>query len=209
MSEEVHEILKADNVDALEDRYYATLESDEILEPYDKADHPVLFQAGPPLISGAAYYRSYKCLRFLISQSADMQRRDLKGRQPILFGVAGGSLPIVQLLIEAGCHLGSTDFEGNGVMHYTVLFQRKALLLWCAYTNAAPVSSRNLRRVTPLHMAATEELTEYMKILCDNGADVNAKTDVSNLLIEFDFLLMGRLRFTMQLLNRLSEILHF
>jgi len=39
------------------------------------------------------------------------------------------------------------------------------------------VNAKQMREVTPLHSAAHNGQTELVKLLIDNGADVNAETD--------------------------------
>lgn len=173
----VLEILKSDDSTALEEYCASTFDFDEIVGRPTECEHPELFNSGPSMLSAACYFRSYECTRFLIGQSADISIKDKMGRQPILFAVAGGSLQIIQMLTENGALLDSCDNAGNGVVHYIVTYQRRALLVWFAFTNSLSLSPRNNRRITPLHLAATAQLSDYIKILCENGADVDAKTD--------------------------------
>lgn len=175
--EDLGEILRKDDADALEELLYVSLEVDDHFPVPSNCEHPELFRDSPSILCAACYFKSLKCVKLLLSFSADVNYQDGYDRQPILFAVAGGSLPVIQFLLENGASLTSTDRIGNGVVHYMVLYKRKALLLWFSMTNAISLSPRNAGLVTPLHLAAMDQLPDYVKLLCDNGADVDAQTN--------------------------------
>lgn len=174
--EDLTEIFKKDDVGALQDLLCVWLEVDSIFT-VSGSDEPAIFKNSPSLLCAACYYKSLKCVKELIAYSADVQFRDEYDRQPILFAVAGGSLPVIQTLLENGASLDSTDRVGDGVVHYMVHYKRKSLLLWFSVTNTISLSAQNNGLVTPLHLAAMSALSDYVKLLCDNGADVNAQTN--------------------------------
>jgi hypothetical protein len=64
-----------------------------------------------------------------------------------------------------------------------VVHRRREFLIWVGLATSLAMSPRNKRKVTPLHIAATERLTDFVQILCWWGADPNAKTVFYGLLM--------------------------
>lgn len=172
-------IITEDRVDELRDFVTFFDDVDFSFPKPKEPPHPEIYFGCnyPSLLCAAAMYRSYNCVDLLISCGADINYRDRKYRTPILYAIIGGSVQIVQILLENGAELNVTDAEGNGVIHYTVNYRKKPLLVWFYFAYCADISLKNKRKVTPLHIASTNMLTDYIEFLCDNGADINAKTD--------------------------------
>ena len=176
--EDLAEIFKRDDVGALQDLLYVCLEVDDTFT-VPGADEPAIFKHSPSLLCAACYYKSLKCVKELITFSADVQFRDGYDRQPILFAVAGGSLPVIQTLLENGASLDSTDRAGDGVVHYMVHYKRKSLLLWFSVTNTISLSPRNLSLVTPLHLAAEFGCVKAIVALTQGVTGANSVKDVN------------------------------
>ena len=177
MEDEICEILRNDDVSALEGICLSSMDVDDVCPRPKHCENMELFNSSPSLLCAACYFRSYECVKTLLALLADVDYTDDMGRKPILFAVVGGSLQVIQLLLENGASLDTVDNAGNGIVHYIVTYRKKPLLLWFALTNGLSLSPRNNRKVTPLHLAATAQMTDFVKLLCENGAEVDAQTD--------------------------------
>jgi ankyrin repeat protein len=173
-----YSVFRADDVSTLISRYELNLDPDETCGRPADAEKGDLFKHSPSLLCVASHYGSVSCVHFLLAHNADASFRDQRGRSPSLFAAAGGSLSVLQLFWEAGVDAAAADCDGNGLLHWAVLHRRLPVLLWTLFMTSIPASVANRRRVTPLHIAATERLAEYIRVLCVYGADPNAKTDV-------------------------------
>ena len=179
---DIIEILRNDDDSALEDFCNLLYSVDYKITRPKKQDkfrtlpNKELFLCEPSLLCGACFFRSFKCVNFLISQGADVYYEDRKKRTPFLYAIAGGSLPITQLIIENGADIHAVDDDGNGAVHYAVKYNQRALILWLCYGLGMSLSEANNKHETPLHTAASEMKLEVVKILCTHGADVNVRT---------------------------------
>jgi ankyrin repeat protein len=204
MAFDIFAVLRSDDVASLESYLCFTCKPDELCDR-PSSDPSLLLKDRPPLISVACLYGSLSCVHFLILYGADLCLRDGRQRPPFLFAVAGGSIPVAQLLLanedESLCF--GMDRDGDCALHYAVTFRQLPMLNWLIQTTALPTSFENKRKVTPLHIASTQRLTEFIRVLCDWDANPNARTDRVFLIC------MGQLRFIGHRLNLLLKILKF
>lgn len=175
---DLKQIIQDDDVSSLDEYCSIAYSVDEIFPKPKNAINPELFISQPSLLSAACFFKSYQCVMYLIAQGADIHYKDKKNRTPFLYSVAGGSLSILQLLIENGACTMETDSDGNGALHYAVKYNQRALILYLCYGLGLNLSSQNKKKETPLHWAVTDMKTDIIRILICHGADVNAKTIV-------------------------------
>lgn len=172
------QIIQNDDVESLEEFCNASYSVDEIFPKPKNSKNPELFFNQPSLLSAACYFKSYRCVVYLITRGADIHFEDKKKRTPFLFSVAGGSLQILQFLIENGACIMETDNDGNCALHYAVKYNQRALILYLCYGLGINLSAPNKKKETPLHFAATDMKTDIIRLLTTHGADVNARTIV-------------------------------
>lgn len=140
---------------------------------------PDILRNGPSLICAAAYFSSIKCFRYLYLNGANIFFVDTFGRHLIHFAVAGGSLEVLRILSENNCiDTNAVDMEGNSPVHYAVMFKQQKVLYWLWTAENAPLDTLNNRKMSPLHIAATNEDIKTLKFLCANGCNVNQKNDI-------------------------------
>lgn len=140
---------------------------------------PDVLRNGPSLICAAAYFASIECFRYLYLNGANMDFVDSFGRHLIHFAVAGGNLEILRILSDNNCvRTDAVDMEGNTIVHYAAMFKRQNVLYWLWTTENVPLDTLNNRKMSPLHIAATNEDIKMLNFLCVNGCNVNQKNDV-------------------------------
>jgi ankyrin repeat protein len=171
---DAYSVLRADCSSSLSDYLRCFPDPDQLCPPSSISGD--LFKHFPSLLCVAAYFGSLSCLRLLIARGAFLCFRDRRGRTPVHFAIAGGQLPSLQILIENGGEIETVDGDGNGAVHFAVMHRSREALLWIGAATNLSMSPRNRRKVTPLHIAATEKLSEFVRILCNWGADTNSKT---------------------------------
>lgn len=188
---DLSQIIQNDDAESLEEYCEDNNSVDVIFPKPNNPKNPELFINQPSLLSAACYFKSYRCVVYLITQGADIHLQDKKKRTPFLFSVAGGSLQILQFLIENGACIMETDNDGNSALHYAVKYNQRALILYLCYGLGINMTISNKKKETPLHFAATDMKTDIIRLLIAHGADVNAKTIVCFSLVDFkitDFL---------------------
>jgi ankyrin repeat protein len=173
---EPHAVMRVDNSIVLADYLRSVPEPDQCCPPSPVPEGGDLLKQSPSLLCLASYYGSLSCLHFLLAQGACVDFRDWRGRSPILFAAIGGNLSALQILRESGGDVNAVDRDGNGIIHFAVMHRRMMILIWAGLATSLPISPRNKRKVTPLHIAATERLPDFVRVLCHWGADPNAKT---------------------------------
>lgn len=94
----------------LTDEFITTLvtdNEDKLIELLEKTGTPnmaikfpkpvfEILEDSPPIISAAAFFRSFKCVRTLLSYDINLQLRDRKGKQLPFFIAAGGSIDVLK-----------------------------------------------------------------------------------------------------------------
>lgn len=175
---DLNQIIQNDDAESLEEYCNVSFSVDEIFPKPKTSKNPELFISQPSLLSAACYFKSYQCVVYLITQGADIHFQDKKKRTPLLYSIAGGSLSILQLLIENGACITETDSDGNCALHYAVKYNQRALILYLCYGLGIGLSTPNKKKETPLHFAVTDMKTDIIRLLIAHGAEVNAKTVV-------------------------------
>jgi hypothetical protein len=137
--------LRKDDVDALRACTSSCFTIDHKVGPLHLAREPLLRQ-WPPLISIAAFYRAVRCLRYLLSQSANLRALDSARMSVAAFAVAGGDLEVIALLAASGASFAGTLFTAAENGNITAF-------RWVFLTQIEPVHARDRAQRTLLHAA--------------------------------------------------------
>lgn len=138
---------------------------------------PDILQRGPTLLHACAYFRSINCFRYLLVNGADIIARDDYSRDVTHFAAAGGSMEIIHLLCEYSIKWDHVDIENNNCIHYAVMFHRIEIVYWLWITQNLDLCALNNRKMSPLHLAVTNEEPTMITFLIQNGCDINLKDD--------------------------------
>ncbi|ETW01051.1 hypothetical protein H310_06681, partial [Aphanomyces invadans] len=118
----------------------------------------------------------------------DPNARDEKGRNALHFACHEGAESAVLALIKEDCSVDEPDMEMRWTpMHYAVMGKFKhiaAILLKYAPTPYVTINRRDKIGTTPLMLAAGEGYPSIVRLLLDNGADIDDR-DVRELHMTF------------------------
>ena len=174
--ERIIEICEADDENKLREMIINEITINYVAPRRPLFKHEIL-RDSPPLCCIAAFFNSMKCLNYLIANSCNIKATDTKKRGIVHFAAAGGSVEIIELLMNMDLDWNAADDYLNTCAHYATLFRNAdaLFLLWC--TQNIKLSAPNARKMTPLHIATTSGDVKIIEFLCKNGCDVNSKND--------------------------------
>ncbi|XP_031553205.1 serine/threonine-protein phosphatase 6 regulatory ankyrin repeat subunit C-like [Actinia tenebrosa] len=118
-------------------------------------------------------------IRSLISRGANVNCSNSFGYTPLLLALSRDgdeqSIHAVSELCEAGAdvNLSSDVFYGDTPLHFACML-KSSVFARILIANNANVRARNHAGYTPLHTAALRGNLEIVKLLCLNGADIDA-----------------------------------
>lgn len=104
---------------------------------------------------------------------------DRSNRTGILYAGRGGQLPIVQLLVRAGCPLGACDKDARNALAYAARRGHVEVASWLL-SQGVSVNSCDVHGLSPLHQAVLGRHTAVAELLLKAGADLRAKDSNGN-----------------------------
>jgi ankyrin repeat protein len=138
--------------------------------------------AKPPLCH-AAEFGYDGIIHKLVAYGADVTSQNNDGWQPIHIASARGHESTVRVLVEFGASVNST-VEHEGWTCASILVREaiyvdngadKEALLMALFELGADLDQADMLGLTPLHLAADDNLVSTVRLLCELGADVNAE----------------------------------
>ncbi|GFS44967.1 shaker pollen inward K+ channel [Actinidia rufa] len=122
----------------------------------------------------AAAKGSIECVLLLLDYRADPNRKDSEGNVPLWDAIMGGHESVIKLLINNGAKISSGDV---GQFACFAVEQNNVDLLKDIVHYGGDITLLNSLGTTALHTAISEENTEMVKFLVNQGADID-KPDV-------------------------------
>ncbi|GMQ03197.1 hypothetical protein CsSME_00049086 [Camellia sinensis var. sinensis] len=122
----------------------------------------------------AASKGSVECVLLLLDYGADPNRKDSEGNVPLWDAILGRHESVIKLLVDNGAELSAGDV---GQFACYAVEQNSIDLLKDIIRFGGDVALLNSLGTTALHTAISEENTEIVKFLVDQGADID-KPDV-------------------------------
>ncbi|XP_057505314.1 potassium channel AKT1-like [Actinidia eriantha] len=122
----------------------------------------------------AAAKGSIECVLLLLDYRADPNRKDSEGNVPLWDAIMGGHVSVIKLLINNGAKISSGDV---GQFACFAVEQNNIDLLKDIVRYGGDITLLNSLGTTALHTAISEENTEMVKFLVDQGANID-KPDV-------------------------------
>lgn len=109
----------------------------------------------------------------LIGEEYDLDEYD--DISPFFYAIRKrASLEMLELFIENGVELMSTDSEGVSALDMAIKFKRKEVIQFCIENGFDLNATKRKSGITPVMLAACFSDYEMMQVLLDGGGDINA-----------------------------------
>jgi ankyrin repeat protein len=152
-------ILRRDDSDELAN-VLATMPVDLKLDPY--WDNLLgMISYAPPLVSAAAFYGAANCFALLIESHADLKATDFFRTPVTHFAAAGGSVPILQALLEAREPFAGAAFAA-------IEHKQLEALKWLLTRRLATMRDVDARGYSLLYVAIENHAVEIAKHIVAN-----------------------------------------
>ena len=129
----------------------------------------------------AASFGSSDCLLLLLEAGGNMEARDQFGQTALMKATMHSFPRCVRLLLEAGADPNAQDFDGNAALTLSLVRspdnsskRNRIECMRLLLERGANANSRNHLGYAMLTSAAVCDQTEDLRLLLQNGADVNA-----------------------------------
>ena len=140
---------------------------------------------GEPAPCIAAKYGQYEILRYLLHEFDCKNLVDYKmGRNALHYAVQQSNEKIIDMLIENGFDVNSTDLYNNTPLHYAVNNPYPYNIQILLHHGADP-DLYNLKRQTPLHYAAMKGNDFAVILFIKEGAKINFQDYLGNTLLHY------------------------
>ncbi|XP_070565862.1 uncharacterized protein [Ptychodera flava] len=115
---------------------------------------------------------------YLLDKEADIESFDKNAMTPFHVAALLDHVEIQEYFVEKGGDVNKTDLDGLSPLHFAVSGQDCVGSVSLLVDAKADTNLKDKKGKTPLHMAVgnnTRKATDIVNILCDGGANVNAK----------------------------------
>jgi len=128
---------------------------------------------------GSGGEKTTELVQFLVERHANLELTDHRGHTAIMRAACGGHTDVVRFLHQRGANLTRVDRNDKTIMHLAALNNRAEviLLLLRAKGGEDLVNTNDQYDSTPLHEACAEGHLESVRVLLDNGADIDNKNE--------------------------------
>jgi len=132
-------------------------------------------------LSYASVWGHLSVAEILVAHGADVNSRDgLNDETPLHRASEGTNASIVEFLLTSGANVNAKTGENETALHMASLSGNKSIV-GILVSNGACLKARDICGCTPLHNAKNAEIVE---LLCKHGADINARNDANETLLQ-------------------------
>lgn len=112
----------------------------------------------------------------LIELGANVNAQDNEGRPPLAIFIAAGNSAGIQLILQKGADVDLRDKSGKSMIDYAITVKaNRAKTLPFLLPRSKQINSVDARGDTPLIRAVMLDQLDVVKLLVENGADLNAR----------------------------------
>src|SRR6187401_3102421 len=129
-------------------------------------------------VADAAARGDREAVKTLLKQAADVNAAQGDGMTALHWAAMNGDLELAQMLIFAGANVRATTRLGTYTPLYLASQQGHGKVIQALVKAGGDVKAGTPNGTTPLMVAAASGEVEAVRVLIDNGADVNAKDGV-------------------------------
>ncbi|MEI0549872.1 ankyrin repeat domain-containing protein [Brachyspira intermedia] len=142
------------------------------------------------LIQYSLAYQSQNIVKFLIENGADVNAQDNEGITTLMFAVKDYNIEIVNMCLSANSNLHIKDKEGKTALFYTLLYfyaidYGKNMTYNMFGKINADISEFITGNRKKEQEEATKNVIKFVKLLTDNGADINSQDNKGNTLLMY------------------------
>jgi ankyrin repeat protein len=138
------------------------------------ADIHAVDDEGQTCLHHAAWRGEVRCVKMLLKAGAYIDHKDKEG-WTALFHASRGQIDAIKYLLEKKSNPQITDNEGNTCLHIASKnYKLECVELLVEYL---PVNCENLKKETPLHLAAYKGMEDIVEYLLEKGAEIDAKDE--------------------------------
>ena len=123
-------------------------------------------------------------MKSLLKSGADLQKPILIGEEyeledydeisPFFYAIRKyASMEMLELMLENGIDLHEVDSDGISALDMAIKFKRKEVIQFCIDRGFDLNTSKRKSGITPVMLASCFSDLDMMKLLLDNGGDVN------------------------------------
>ncbi len=138
----------------------------------------LLAAASSSPVADAAMNGDKAAVRTLIKQAADVNAAQGDGMTALHWAAMNGDVELAQMLVYAGANVKATTRIGSYTALYIASQQGHAPVIEALVKAGADAKAGTSNGTTPLMAAAQAGKVDAVRVLVDNGADVNAKDGV-------------------------------
>ena len=128
------------------------------------------------------YPLHYACIKggrevaeILVTEGADIEKKNIKGETPLNMAAGHGNLDIVDFLIDFGANPFSVGIAGNSALHAAAEGGQLHVLKSLVEQRGLDVNMTNDRKETPLHLASSYPCgMKCVDYLLKQGANIQA-----------------------------------
>ncbi|KAK3608445.1 hypothetical protein CHS0354_035447 [Potamilus streckersoni] len=133
---------------------------------------------GKHVLHIAANNNNLTIVKYLIAtQSQLLQQTDNNGWTAIHSAVAGGSLPVIETLMQAGLDITARTKDGYHVLHIAADKDNLAIVKYLITTQSQLLQQTDIKGWTALHYAAAGGSVPVIDALLQAGLDITARTN--------------------------------
>jgi len=128
--------------------------------------------------------KQYIMIRQLLSENADLEKKDDSGLSLLSEMVKSGNSEMVQLLLQYGANINSIDSKGYTALHYAVELGYKNIAELLILNNAETNSISNLDE-TPVYLALKNNDIEITELLIQNGGELDFIPEIDPIMKDY------------------------
>lgn len=144
--------------------------------PTDRTKESVIDEGGVSSLHLVCKNGEIADCRLLLEQGADINAQDEDGLTPLHLAAGLGRLDIVKFLLERGADIEAKEKYGCTPLHYA----GERAIAKCIIEHGADIEVKTksvFGGATPLHLVAASGALGVVKLLLEQGADINAKDE--------------------------------
>lgn len=141
-----------------------------------------------PLIQHSLAYENQDLVKFLIEKGADINAQDNEGLTTLMFAVKTDTVKIIDICLSSKADINIKDNEGKTALFHTIssfgILEKVNAMTENMFGDYAKTDYVK-NHMSQKKMEETDTAIRLIKLLADNGADINAQDNIGNTLLMY------------------------